>query len=92
MADVLSIQSASGVVHTGNGQLVGLVVTSSAGAPLITIYDNTSASGTKIFEAYVSYLTNLVIFFPDRFAPRFSNGLYVNLASGLTCVVWSRQL
>ncbi|HEX9091031.1 MAG TPA: hypothetical protein VF831_06045 [Anaerolineales bacterium] len=92
MADVISVNTASGLLHTGSGQLVGLVLTSNAAALQVTIYDNTSGSGTIIFSAYVSNALPLVLFLADRFAIKFSTGLYLNLAAGIAAVVWSRQL
>ncbi len=48
MADKLSVHAATATVDTGQGQLVGLVITASSGVPLVTFYDNTSAAGTKL--------------------------------------------
>ncbi len=91
MADVLGVHVASTLLHTGKGQLAGVVLTCSSGNATATFYDNTAGSGTKIFEASVTYLTPLVIFFGDRYAPRFATGLYLTLAANLFAVVWSRQ-
>ena len=92
MADVISVHSATATVDTGEGTLAGLVITASAGAPLVTMYNNTSAAGTKIFEAYVPSTAPLVIFFTDRFAPRYTMGLHLVLAANLTATLWTRQL
>jgi len=92
MADNVSVYSASSLVYTGRGFVTGLVASSSVGSPLLTLYDNTAGSGTKIFEAYVDQDNILVIFFPEAFAPRFTTGLYANLGAGLTLTIWSRQL
>ena len=79
-------------VARGSGRLVGLVLTSNAAALQATIYDNTAGNGTVIFSAFVSNALPLVIFFADRYAIKYSTGLYLNLAAGLAAVVWSRQL
>jgi len=92
MADIVSTHTASALLHTGSGQLIGLVITSSAANAVVTIYDNTAGSGTVIFQAVVSTPQPLVIFFADRFVIKYATGLYLNLASGLSAVVWSRQL
>jgi hypothetical protein len=92
MADVVSVHAATATVHTGKGQLAGIVISASAGAPLVTIYDNTSAAGTKIFEAYVNTAQPLVIFFSDRYGPRFTIGLHLVLAANLVATLWTRQL
>jgi hypothetical protein len=90
MADSRSVIVSSTLLHTGKGELYGLVITASTGAPLVTIYDNTAGSGTKIFEAYVSSTIPLIIFFQGQFAPRFATGLYVTLAANLTATIWFR--
>jgi hypothetical protein len=92
MTDKIYPISTSTLLHTGAGELVGLVLTASVGNPLCTIYDNTTNSGTKIFEAYCGVNHPLIIFFDDRTAPRFGTGLYVALAVNLTATLWTRQL
>jgi len=92
MADVVTVLSATATIDTGIGQLAGIVITASAGVPLATFYNNTSAAGVKIFEAYVPSTAPLVIFFSDRFAPRYTIGLHLVLAANLTATVWTRQL
>jgi hypothetical protein len=92
MADKINVSTASALLHTGNGQVVGLLITSSAANAVVTIYDNTAGSGIVIFSAVVSTPQPLLIFFADRFVIKYSTGLYLNLAAGLTAVVWSRQL
>lgn len=96
MADHQQTVSASTLLRTGKGQLMGLSITATAGAPKATFYDNTTHSGTVIYEANVSYLTNATIFFPDRFAPFFTTGLYLEFTADagifITATVWWRDL
>jgi hypothetical protein len=92
MADKLQVITGDTLLFTGGGQLLGLAVTSTAGAPKITIYDGTDDVGTKIYEATVSYLGGLQLFFADRFAPRFSTGLYADLEANLTATIWWREV
>ena len=92
MADNVKVYTGNNLLYTGQGQLVGLVITASAGSPLATFYDNTSAAGTKIFECYVPSTDHVAIFFADRYSPRFSTGLYLALAANLTATVWFRSL
>lgn len=91
MADHQQTITSSTLLKTGKGQLMGLSITAAAGAPKATFYDNTDHSGTVIYEANVSYLTNVTIFFPDRFGPHFATGLYLELAADLTATVWWRD-
>jgi len=92
MADHQQTISSSTLLRTGKGQLMGFSITSTVGAPKATFYDNTSDSGTVIYEANVSVFSHVTIFFPDRFAPFFTTGLYLKLAADLTATVWWRDL
>jgi hypothetical protein len=92
MSDKVQVASSSTLLHTGRGQLVGLVFSSSTSSALATFYDNTASSGTKIFEAYVNTNNLVSIFFSDRFAPFFTTGLYMSLAANLTATIWWREL
>jgi hypothetical protein len=92
MADHVQVIDEDTLVRTGAGQLMGLIVSASAGAPLITFYDNTSASGTKKLEAYIPVEAGLQLFFAERFAPMFSTGIYAELAANLTATLWWRDL
>jgi hypothetical protein len=94
MADIQQVKTSSGLIVTGKGILTGLIasVTAASTQATITAYDNTAASGTIIFQVEVySGQAPLVLFFPDRFAPRFSTGLYLALDANLTVVVWASQ-
>lgn len=44
--------SASTLIKTGQGRLMGIFVTSASATPTITLYDNTAASGTQITGAF----------------------------------------
>lgn len=78
--------SSSTLVHTGSGLLAGLVVSMHAASTTLTLtcYDNTAASGTILLRLNLSpdaVAQPFVLFFPDRFAPRFSTGLYLQLSA-----------
>jgi hypothetical protein len=92
MADARAVYTSSSLIHTGTGQLVGVILTASTGTPLATFYDNTAGSGTKLLEIYVPTSCPVIIFFAERFAPTFTTGLYLSLAANLSATVWSRQL
>ncbi len=91
MADIQVVKTASALIYTGEGWLSGLVVSLSSGTSgTVICYDNTSASGTKIFEAEVYSLHDpLIIFFADRYAPRFATGLYIELDANMVAVMWA---
>jgi hypothetical protein len=95
MASYQQVINAATLVHTGAGYLAGLVVSVDGATPLtLTCYDNTAASGTIIFQAHISPETvqqPFVIFFEDRFAPRFATGLYVAVSGiGFSINLWAR--
>ena len=94
MADIQQVKTASGVVVSGRGMLTGIVasVDGSASRGTVTAYDNTAASGTVIFQVEVfSEEGPLVLFFSDRFAPRFGTGLYVAMDANVVAVVWASE-
>jgi hypothetical protein len=91
MSDKTQTVSTSTLLHTGAGQLMAVAISSSSGSPIATFYDNTSGSGTKIFEAYVPTGYPLLHKFGEILAPFFSNGLYLSLAAGMTATVWWRE-
>ena len=84
--------TASTLIHSGAGTLNGLVLSCSTetASGHLTVYDNISGSGTKIFEVYLDSSDSsqpFVLFFPDRLAPRFSSGCYFSV-SGVCVNLW----
>jgi hypothetical protein len=92
MADHVTCLTASGLVRTGAGQVMGFSITSSAGAPHVTIYDNTTAGGTIIYDAFVPTTLGIHLLLPEKFALTFLTGLYISLAAGASITVWWRTL
>lgn len=81
MSDIHGVISTSTLIHTGIGMLTGLVASvDGTSDALVTCYDNTSASGTILFQAYIGPSDQnqpYQVFFSDRFAIRFTTGLYI---------------
>lgn len=93
MADVISYHSASALIYTGPGELIGFVVScSSATGTQFEFFDNDEAAVPWLFSAWVSANNPLVIFFPDRFSPMFTTGLYVAVGANMVATVWSRKI
>ncbi len=92
MADNLQVLSASGLIHTGSGQLTGFLVTTSAASAIVTFYNNTAGSGTKLVEVICSVGHPANVFFREPFFPKFTTGLYAVLPANTSVTVWSRQL
>jgi len=91
MTDVLSIHTADDVVATGMGYIVGLHISTSGISQLVTLYDHDEASGTVIFQTYVTTGNPVTIFFATKFAPKFETGLYLDLGTNCSAVLWTRQ-
>ena len=93
MADIQQVKTSSGTVITGQGILTGIVASVDAAATqaTLTAYDNTAGSGTIIFQVEVYATQPFVLFFADRFAPRFGTGMYLSLDANLTVVVWGSE-
>ena len=91
MPDSLTVLSSSSLVHTGKGIVSGLIASvyhANAHKTLI-LYDNTAASGTKILQVEIDdAMQPFVVFFSDRFAPRFATGLYAALDADLVVNLW----
>ena len=94
MVDKLEVKTSSALLHTGKGQLAGFILSSSSAvaSEVVTFYDNTAGSGTKLLEVNVWTNYPVHIFFPERLGPIFATGLYVCLAANLTCTVWYRTV
>ncbi len=94
MADIQQVMAGSGAVVSGRGILTGIVasVDGSATRGTLTAYDNTTGSGTVIFRVEVfSEQGPVVVFFADRFAPRFETGLYLMLDANVVVNVWASE-
>ena len=91
MADTQQVNTTSSLLVSGRGILQGLIacVSAASSQATLTLYDNTSASGTVLFQIELySSAEPFMIFFPDRFAPRFETGLYLSLDSNLVVNIW----
>lgn len=73
--------SGSSTLHTGAVQVGGFsYFNGSGGASVITIYDNTAASGTIIYEASVATLADATLNFNPPIVAK--TGVTVNLSAG----------
>ena len=93
MADVVTVQAASQnkQLTTSPGAVAGLVITSTSATPTslaLYDYDGAGPPSTKIFEAMVGSDGPLVVFFADRFAPRFTAGLWLISGANLSVTIW----
>lgn len=72
--------TASGLVKTGEGVLLGILVSSSTSGT-IKAWDNTAASGTVLFDTTAAVTAPLYI--PVNMA--FASGLYLTLGGTISC-------
>jgi len=89
-ADIQIVLTTSTSIYTGRGILAGLVAsTTAATGGVLTIYDETTPR-TPIFQATVKPTDPpLILFFADRFAPRFNTGCLVDISGTLYVNVWA---
>ena len=82
-------QTSSAILVTGRALLSGvLVITDGTNDATVILYDNTAASGTKVFEAVVAGANDaeLFSFNKDVFC---ENGLYLSISgTGASCIVY----
>ena len=94
MSDIQQVKTSSGTIITGSGILNGIVASVTAAdtpgdADRLRQHRRQRDGhlpGGGVFRAGA-----LVLFFPDRFAPRFNTGLYLALDADLAVVVWASQ-
>jgi len=69
--------SGTTTVKSGQGELAGMIVNTSAAGATVTLYDSTTASGTKIATVNTpnNFVANII------YGLMFTNGLTVNLSA-----------
>jgi len=84
-------QTSDGAIKTGQGQLCNVqVLTDGTNDATVILYDNTAASGTKIFEALVTGASGDDFGFFDFSTPvRFKTGCFLDITgTGASCIVY----
>lgn len=86
----LGESTADGILHNGPTRLAGiLVITDATNNATAILYDNTAASGTKVFEggAIGANLSALYEFDPPV---KCENGIYLDITgTGASCIVYT---
>ncbi|MDQ3816317.1 MAG: hypothetical protein M3362_01335 [Acidobacteriota bacterium] len=72
--------TASTLIKTGVGRFAGFFVSAASVTPTITVYDNTSAAGTKIIDTFTPVAGTLYRF-PTT---NFTVGLYIAISGTVT--------
>ena len=76
--------SASTLIRTGPGKLLGIFVASASSTPTIKVWDNTSAATTIIVNTFTP---TEATFYP--IPVRFETGCYVSISGTVDCtVIW----
>ena len=87
----LGEQAASGTLHTGVTRLAAVqVITDGTNTATVILYDNTAASGTKVFEAEVDAANDhsALFHFPRPVACK--TGLYLSISgTGASCIPYT---
>lgn len=79
-AKSVAAQTASGLIATGKAALVAVLLTGDGtNIPTLDIYDNTAASGTKIFSATLPISTRSQLF-PLVLPARCDIGMYASIS------------
>lgn len=77
--------SASTLIRTGRGALLGIFVASASSTPTIKLWDNTSAATTILVNTFVP---SAATFYP--IPATFGTGLYVTISGTVDCtVLWN---
>lgn len=80
--------SASALVRTGAGQLMGIFVASASSTPTIKVWDNTSAATTVLVNTFTPIAGT---FYP--MPGSFKTGLYITIGGTVDCTVfWNPTL
>jgi len=79
-------------VDTGKGHVAGVLLSSTSTTPgAFVLYDYAGASpptGPAILMASVTAYSPVILLFNDRFAPRFSDGLWLHLSADCYLTLW----
>ena len=75
--------NASGLVHTGPGQLIGIFVASAAATPTIKVWDQTSAAAPVLVNTFTPVAGNFY-----RMPTAFKNGLFITIGGTVDCTVF----
>lgn len=77
--------SASALVKTGEGELLGIFVASASSTPTIKLWDNTSAATTVLVNTFTPTAGT---WYP--IPVRFRTGLYITISGTVDCtVMWA---
>lgn len=75
--------SASALIRTGPGKLLGIFVASASSTPTIKVWDNTSAATTVLVNTFTPTASQ---FYP--IPARFTTGCYVTISGTVDCTVF----
>ena len=75
-------KSASALIKTGAGQLLGIFVASASSTPTIKLWDNTSAATTILVNTFTPVAAT---FYP--IPANFTTGLYLTISGTVDCTV-----
>lgn len=85
----LGEQTSDGILFNGRTLLDGvMVITDGTNPATVILYDNTAASGTKVFEAVVAGANNAELFSFNN-SIKCDTGLYLDISgTGASCIIY----
>jgi len=79
-------------INTGKGHVAGVVLSSTSTTPgALQLFDYAGAgpcTGPSILLVSVTAYSPVVLLFNDRFAPRFHDGLWLQLSTDCYLTIW----
>lgn len=92
-ASIISLgeKTSDGTLHDGNTRLSAvMVITDGTNTATVILYDNTAASGKKVFEAQVDAGNDHSVLYTFPCPVRCENGLYLDIdGTGASCIVYT---
>jgi hypothetical protein len=81
--------STTKTLHSGSGKVHAILATSDSSTGMVTIYDNTAASGSILFQISLNSTTPAFIILPAERPLRFHTGLTVVTDANTRCLIIS---
>lgn len=92
MTDVNWVYTINTLIYTGKGHVAGLVASTTAANGGITLRDGLDASYPKMFQVAFDSAHPFMVFFNDRYSPRFYTGLYLEITAATQITIWLHKI
>jgi hypothetical protein len=92
MPNVREVHTISALLHTGSGHVAGLVASSTSDNMAVSIRDGLDDAAPMIFSMAFNASHPVIIFFNDRFSPRFHEGCYLAMTDPVQVTIWLHEV